>query len=82
MAPPGQGAAETVARYVRRVTERQTHERNVGSGFSGSHQLGKTPPRPLPALAFHSLGHPDVPDRGVCCSRRFSRQQRRRSLVI
>jgi hypothetical protein len=44
---------------VRRVTERQTHERNVGSGFSGSHQLGKTPPRPLPALAFHSLGHPE-----------------------
>jgi hypothetical protein len=25
--------------------------------------LGKTPPRPLPALAFHLLGHPDVPDR-------------------
>jgi hypothetical protein len=50
---------------VRRVTERQTHERNVGSGFSGSHQLGKTPPRPLPALAFHSLGHPDVRDRGL-----------------
>jgi hypothetical protein len=35
--------------------KRQSHERNAGSGLCGSHQSGKTPPRPLPTFLFNRL---------------------------
>ena len=47
-------ATITAGAYVRASAQWLTHERYAGSRPHGSHQLGKTPIRPLLAFAFQA----------------------------